>query len=73
LEVIDLMVASDGVEPPTPAFSGLRSALGDVQKLGHRFCTSLHEKRLQITIIALIGRQRLHRQVLTQKTLYRTP
>jgi hypothetical protein len=25
LYVIDLMVARDGVEPPTPAFSGLRS------------------------------------------------
>jgi hypothetical protein len=24
-QVIDLMVARDGVEPPTPAFSGLRS------------------------------------------------
>jgi hypothetical protein len=25
LQVIEIMVARDGVEPPTPAFSGLRS------------------------------------------------
>jgi len=25
MQVVDLMVARDGVEPPTPAFSGLRS------------------------------------------------
>jgi hypothetical protein len=25
LQLVDLMVARDGVEPPTPAFSGLRS------------------------------------------------
>jgi hypothetical protein len=25
LQVIEMMVARDGIEPPTPAFSGLRS------------------------------------------------
>ena len=51
-----MMVARDGVEPPTPAFSGLRSTRRR-PKSGHTFCTSLQKNVGKITIIGFIGRQ----------------
>ena len=49
------MVARDGIEPPTPAFSGLRSAIGEDVWQG--FAATLHQENSDLGSLIVVPAQ----------------